>query len=140
MTADRLAALPWHRETIGHASIDEIAASIHASLAIHADNTDATWIIDSENRIVAFIGNGPRQTENGDLIIKAVAAGVTVTPQPDGLDVERLARAQHLASLGYTTLTDAASLDLAAEWVKADSRRLAQATAAIYAALEGRTA
>jgi hypothetical protein len=58
----RLAAarLPWHRETIGHANIGEIADIVGRDLAVPLPDgippsTDATWIV------------------NGDLIIQAVA-------------------------------------------------------------------
>jgi hypothetical protein len=54
-------ALPWHRETVGHADIWEIARKITASLSVPLaeglpPNTDATWIVDSENKVVAFVG------------------------------------------------------------------------------------
>ena len=76
-------ALPWHRETLGHADIDQIIESVAASLRRPlADgvppSTDATWIVNAENQIVAFMGNGPRQTDNADLIIDAVDAVATM--------------------------------------------------------------
>lgn len=64
---------PWHRETIGHTGLAPIVNKIDFSLAVPpapgvAPSTDATWIYDAEDYIVCFVGNGPRQTENGDLI------------------------------------------------------------------------
>jgi hypothetical protein len=83
---EHVAGWPWHRETVGHADIWEIAAKIAGSLAIPLaeglpPNTDATWIVNADNRIVAFTGNGPRQTDNAELIIEAVSR----LPLPDGL-------------------------------------------------------
>ncbi len=71
--------LPWHRETIGHANVEQIGHKVlHDLLVLLPDglppNTDATWIVNADNKIVAFVGNGPRQTENADAIIAAVAA------------------------------------------------------------------
>lgn len=70
--------LPWHRETIGHSNVQEIAAQVARDLAVPLPDgipahTDATWIVNADNKIVAFVGNGPRQTENADAIIEAVA-------------------------------------------------------------------
>jgi hypothetical protein len=63
---------------VGHADIWEIARKITASLSVPLaeglpPNTDATWIVDSENKVVAFVGNGRKQTANADAIIAAVA-------------------------------------------------------------------
>lgn len=71
--------LPWHRETVGHESTAGIAAKVAADLNVPLaeglpPNTDATWIVNAENKIVAFVGNGPRQTDNADAIIEAVEA------------------------------------------------------------------
>lgn len=89
------AAFPWHRETIGHASVDQIAESVAASLHRN-DNTDATWLVDSEDRIVAFVGNGPRQTDNGDLILAAIAREYGATqPAPDALRAAAQAMLAH---------------------------------------------
>lgn len=80
--------LPWHRETIGHANIEQIAEQVARDLAVPLPDgipphTDATWIVNADNKIVAFVGNGPRQTENGDAIIdkfdEAGDAAATVT-------------------------------------------------------------
>lgn len=86
------ASLPWTRETVGHATIGQIANSVAADLAVPPaggvpPNTDATWISNAAGRIVAFVGNGPRQTDNADLIIAAVAAYLAPAPAwvvPDG--------------------------------------------------------
>lgn len=71
--------LPWHRETVGHASTRQIADKVLRNLRATerltgVPMTDATWIYDAEGYIVAFVGNGPRQTENADAIIEAVTA------------------------------------------------------------------
>ncbi len=71
--------LPWHRETVGHLSTAGIAAKIAADLDFPLGeglppNTDATWIVNADNKVVAFVGNGPRQTHNADAIIAAVSA------------------------------------------------------------------
>ena len=70
--------LPWHRETVGHANVKKIAAKVARDLAVPLDegvpaNTDATWIVNADNKVVAFVGNGPRQTDNADAIIAAVS-------------------------------------------------------------------
>lgn len=84
--------LPWHRETVGHASIGQIAAKVSLDLAHPLPDgippsTDATWIINADNKVVAFVGNGPRQVENADAIIAAVEAVTQL--RADGWDVER---------------------------------------------------
>lgn len=66
---------PWGRFTDGHEHIDDIAQCLFDSLAATESSagcqmTDATWV-DGGERLVAFIGNGPRQTHNGDLIAHA---------------------------------------------------------------------
>lgn len=61
-------ALPWHRETMGHASVSQINEYISLALAA-SSNTDATYIIDADDKIAAFTGNGPNQVENADFII-----------------------------------------------------------------------
>lgn len=87
--------LPWHRETVGHESTAGIAATVAADLNVPLDeglppNTDATWIVNADNKIVAFVGNGPRQTDNADAIIEAVEAwaGATSTEAtpPDSIE------------------------------------------------------
>lgn len=80
--------LPWHRETIGHRStagiVRQVAADLDVPLAEGLPpNTDATWIISADNRVVAFVGNGPRQTHNADAIIRAVEAAATPQVQAD---------------------------------------------------------
>ena len=89
--ADEL-RLPWHRETVGHLSTAGIAAKNAADLDVRLaeglpPNTDATWIVNADNKIVAFVGNGPRQTANADAIIAAVEAAAAAKAEP--LDVER---------------------------------------------------
>lgn len=74
----RALSVPWHRETVGHSSIEQIAMKVLADLSVPPGdglepNTDATWIANADNKIVAFVGNGPRQTDNADAIIEAVA-------------------------------------------------------------------
>lgn len=78
MTETNKLRLPWHRETVGHASVGQIARQVALDLSSPPaegipPNTDATWIINADDKIVAFVGNGPRQTDNADAIIEAVA-------------------------------------------------------------------
>jgi hypothetical protein len=70
--------LPWTRETVGHSGLAPIVDKLDRSLAVPLPDgtppsTDATWIISADNLIVAFVGNGPHQTDNADLIIRSVA-------------------------------------------------------------------
>lgn len=80
--------LPWHRETVGHLSTAGIVASVAADLNVPLDeglppNTDATWIVNADNKVVAFVGNGPRQTHNADAIIAALTARTAATEDTD---------------------------------------------------------
>ncbi|HET7070127.1 MAG TPA: hypothetical protein VFI40_04840 [Nocardioides sp.] len=82
--------LPWHRETIGHRDHHEIAAQVARDLAFPlaeglGPNTGATWIVNADNKIVAFVGNGPRQTDNADAIIAAVESVARSIPETQGL-------------------------------------------------------
>lgn len=81
MTEELRAALaeatpgPWHRHTYGHRTILEIVEAIGRSLRFHPGNTDATYVHvdapDDTGPTIAFIGNGPKQIENGRYIAAA---------------------------------------------------------------------
>jgi hypothetical protein len=64
---------PWERQTVGHSGLVEILDKIDHSLAVEPEpgippNTDATWVYGAGDLITSFIGNGPKQTDNGELI------------------------------------------------------------------------
>jgi hypothetical protein len=73
----RLAAAtpgPLERETWGYRDLDDQADHVRRNLALQYSGevtaTDMTWVSEGE-RFIALIGNGPKQTENGDLIAHA---------------------------------------------------------------------
>ena len=70
---------PWTRVTVGHGGlIDQLAAVGHALEATNRKAfpqerylmTDLTWV-ETDTQPVALVGNGPKQTENGDLLAHA---------------------------------------------------------------------
>lgn len=84
-TLERLRALseaaspgPWRRQTEGNASVEQLGHKILHDLLVPLPNgspphTDATYLLTEDGaKNVAFIGNGPRQTDNGDFIVEAV--------------------------------------------------------------------
>jgi hypothetical protein len=83
--------LPWHRETVGHSSVEQIGHKVLHDLLVPLPDG-----IPPNNKVVAFVGNGPRQTENADLIIRAVEAALTT---PTGGDALRVALAAALHDL-----------------------------------------
>lgn len=95
---------PWERVTEGSHNQRDAAAkaflSVWATRA--ADNaaidfTDLTFVREPGDRNVAMVGNGPKQTENGDLIVAAVNA------LPVLLDVVEAAKGymDHLGDLAH---------------------------------------
>ena len=69
---------PWGRETVGHENIAHIAGKVAHDLSKPLPDgippsTDATWVVNEDaSKTVAFVGNGPKQTDNGELIVYLV--------------------------------------------------------------------
>ncbi len=69
---------PWMRRTEGNASVEQLGHKLLHDLLVPLPDdippsTDATYILTADgSKNVAFIGNGSRQTENGDFIVAAV--------------------------------------------------------------------
>jgi hypothetical protein len=61
----------WHRHTYGHANLTDIAAAVTYSIGMtDPPSTDASWLHANEDGpAVSFVGNGPKQTDNGDFIV-----------------------------------------------------------------------
>lgn len=114
--------LPWRRETAGHRAIWEITGKVDIDLLktqidAGVPMTDATWIVNADNKIVAFVGNGPRQTENAAAIIEAVAGTEAYRRLAvDGTDVD-----QHLYLTDpiYKAIVTRIRYDAAREWREA---------------------
>ena len=79
MTVARLAQLeaaatpgPWHRHTYGHRSVRQAAGVVTRAL-FHSTHTDLSYVHgdapDGEGPSVCLTGNGPKQTDNADLIV-----------------------------------------------------------------------
>lgn len=65
---------PWERLTSGYRDTEDQLAAIRGMLeAAEFPNTDMTHIVTPDLEWeVALVGNGPKQTDNGDLIVRAV--------------------------------------------------------------------
>jgi hypothetical protein len=65
---------PWHRHTYGHATVRRAAGQVTRGL-FKTSNTDLSYVHDGapddDGASVALIGNGPKQTDNADLIVAA---------------------------------------------------------------------
>lgn len=86
-TAEQLAELvalaekatpgPWVRVTEGNASVEQLAHKLLHDLSVPLAegipaNTDATYVLTADgSKSVALVGNGPKQTDNGDFIVAA---------------------------------------------------------------------